>query len=83
MIKLFLILVAALVLGGCTLGSTMFKQSATDEASSTPVPTPVSSVVTDEELESIPSTKSDTDAASIEADLNATSILEEDFSDLE
>lgn len=81
--KLILVLAAALLLGGCTIGSKMMGQSATDMSSPTPTSSPVSSTLPDSELDSIPSTTTSSDTSSIESDLNATVILEEDFSDLE
>lgn len=82
--KVLLILVAAVILGGCTLSAGMNKQSSTDSVSiMSPEPTPQASLMPDTELEAIPDTKNSTDKESIEADLNATVILEEDFSDLE
>lgn len=82
--KLILVLVAALVLGGCTLGAGMTKQSAQDSsAPMSPSPTVQASMLPDAELEAMTKTSTETDVASIEKDLNETSILEEDFSDLE
>lgn len=82
--KALLILAAAVILGGCTLGAGMNKQSSTDSDSvMSPEPTPQASQMPDTELETMPDTKTSTDQESIEADLKTTVILEEDFSDLE
>ncbi len=81
--KLAIITISAVLLGGCTLGD-VFKSdgAAKDEksmavATSTPVP-----VKSDKELEVIPSVSVSTDDASLEADINNTKVLEEDFSDI-
>lgn len=78
--KFILILTTAILLGGCTLGSQMTKKS---EINTTPNSSPTSSVLPDSDLDSIPATTTSSDTSSIESDLNATVILEEDFSDLE
>lgn len=82
--KLAIISASALLLGGCTLGD-VFKtgDAARDEktmavATSTPAP-----VKPDQELEVIPSVSTSTDITSLEADINNTKVLEEDFSDIE
>jgi hypothetical protein len=82
--KLAIISVSALLLGGCTLGD-VFKtgDAARDEksmavATSTPAP-----AKPDQELEVIPSVSTSTDTSSLEADINNTKVLEEDFSDIE
>lgn len=79
--KLILILAAALLLGGCTIGSNLMGNNATDSASYTPTPT--SSAAPDPDLEAMPQTTSSSDESSIQTDLESTVILEEDFSDLE
>ncbi len=78
--KFILILTTAILLGGCTLGSQMTKKS---EINTTLNSSPTSSVLPDSDLDSIPATTTSSDTSSIESDLNATVILEEDFSDLE
>lgn len=71
MIKLIIIILTALVLGGCTLLPNS-EEAAKDQASdSNYVASPTPSLSTD-----------DSDAT-LESDLNATVIEEEDFSDLE
>ncbi len=83
--KLAIITVSALFLGGCTL-TDVFKsgEAAKDEnlkmeaiASTAPESSP------DTSLETIPYTSTSSDVNSIEADVDSTVILEEDFSDLE
>jgi hypothetical protein len=81
--KLAIITISALLLGGCTLGD-VFKtgDAAKDEksmavATSTPAP-----VRQDQELEVIPSVSTGSDTSSLEADINNTKVLEEDFSDI-
>ena len=80
---ILLIIAAAVLLSGYSLGSKMMGNSATDTSSPTPISSPVGSTIPDSELDSIPSTTTSSDSGSIESDLNATVILEEDFSDLE
>jgi len=76
--KIALIAVFTLILGGCTL-TDYFKpnQSASDQQ------TTESGQVEDQKLEAMPSTSSNSDLDSLEADINNTVILEEDYSDLE
>ncbi len=83
--KLILILAAALLLGGCTLGKNLMGQSARDESepSVTPTTTPLASIMPDADLDQMPSTSTSSDQKSIETDLSSTVILDEDFSDLE
>lgn len=81
--KPLLVLVAALLLGGCTLGANLQGKSATDALSPTPTATPTATPPSDTELEKMTPTSTGTDASSIEADLSSTVILEEDFSDLD
>lgn len=81
--KLTIISLSAALLGGCTLLD-VFKPSdaAKDinkEVVATPTPTSTSP---DPNLEAIPSPKAENDVTSLEADINATVILDEDFSDL-
>lgn len=81
--KLTIILLATLFLGGCNLtwpspNAASDTQSPTPYVASSPVPQQV-----DPELDEVKETSSDTDVTSIEADLNNTVILQEDFSDLE
>lgn len=76
--KIAVVTLFTLILGGCTL-TDYFKpnQSATDQQS------PDTTMVEDQTLEAMPSTSSESDVDSLEADINSTVILEEDFSDLE
>lgn len=78
--KFILILTTAVLLGGCTLGSRITKKA---DINTTPNASPTSSVFPDSDLDSMPATTTNSDTSSIESDLNATVILEEDFSDLE
>lgn len=79
--KLILILASAFILGGCTLSSQLFESTPneTNTVVASPTPTPLP----DPELQAMPSPHTDSDPDSIEADLESTLILEEDFSDLE
>lgn len=81
--KLILILSAALLLGGCTLGAKKMENTPNTQASPTPTSSPMSSSVPDQDLDEMPKTTTGSDTKSIETDLNATVILEEDFSDLD
>ena len=80
---ILLIIAAAVLLSGYSLGSKMMGNTTTDTSSPTPTASPVSSTLPDSGLDSMPSTTTSSDTSSIESDLNATVILEEDFSDLE
>lgn len=70
MIKLLIILIATLILGGCTL-TTSQGDAAKDQA-------PNNTVVMSPE----PSLSTDNSESALETDLNATIIEDEDFSDL-
>lgn len=81
--KLLLVLLASVFLGGCSLNlrALMGEEAATDtqeEASPD-----AENVPADSALQAIPSPGTGTDTASLERDLDATVILDEDFSDLE
>lgn len=78
--KLALVLAAAVLLGGCTLGSKFMGRN--DDAQK-PTPMPSSTVTTGTDIDSMPDISTSTDAKSIESDLNATIILDEDFSNLD
>lgn len=79
--KLAIITVSSFLLGGCTLGDFLKPGDAANDAkpdsTMSPAPTP------DKSLESMPSTSTSDDASSLELDINNTTILDEDFSDLE
>ena len=81
--KLAILGISAILLGGCTLTDAFKNGNAVQDekpavvATSTPVPTP------DTQLQAIPSPAAGNDATSLETDINATTILDEDFSDLE
>lgn len=83
--KLLLILSSALLLGGCTLTSQLWSESATDANLASPTPTPHSSQApaSDPALDAQPTPGTGTDYSSLESDLSSTVILEEDFSDLD
>ncbi len=75
--KIMLVFVTALLLGGCTLSDVLRpNQAAKDEATASTLPSP------DQSLEAMPATSDSSDTASLEADINNTTILEEDFTDL-
>lgn len=81
--KLALITLSATILGGCTLGDVLkTNKAAVDEKSAAPVSSLAPSATPDQSLESMPATSKETDAASLEADINSTTILDEDFSDI-
>lgn len=84
--KIAVITLASLALGGCSLKDMLSQGNAVmDEnkqesvATSTPAPTYMEP---DEELESMKQNSSSNDITSLEADINSTTILQEDFSDL-
>ncbi len=84
MIKKFAIIsISALLLGGCTLTDVFKTDNAAKDVKSevvaTATPAPSSP---DTNLQAMPSTSSQSDVTSLETDINATTILEEDFSDL-
>ena len=83
--KIGLIALAALALGGCSLTAFTGTNTAVSDqkqsevmATSTPVPT----ASPDTQLQAVPATSSNTDAASLETDINNTTILNEDYSDI-
>ncbi|MFZ2199196.1 MAG: hypothetical protein WAV40_00165 [Microgenomates group bacterium] len=80
--KLIIIGLTSLLLGGCTLSNALDPSGAAKDDQSTPTATPSPSPQADKELEVMPDNSSGTDANSLEIDVNNTSILNEDFSDL-
>jgi len=84
--KIAIVALTSLVLGGCTLNDMLKPGSAVSDekkesmvATSTPAPTTMES---DKELSSMKQNSTSTDVTSLEADINGTTILQEDFSDL-
>ena len=83
--KIAIITLASLALGGCSLKDMLKTNTAVmDEkkevvATSTPVPIVIPS---DKDLDSMKQTSSSTDVTSLETDIKGTTILPEDFSDL-
>lgn len=71
MLKIFIVLLSALILGGCTLASPQSDAAIDQKPSTMAVSSPE------------PSLSTDNSDAALETDLNATSIDAEDFSDLE
>lgn len=81
--KLALITLSAALLGGCTLGNVLkTNNAATDEKPGTPMSSVAPTTSPDTSLESMPATTNGTDNASLETDVNSTTILDEDFSDI-
>lgn len=80
--KIAVLSISALLLGGCTLrevfqtGSAVKDEKVVTTTSPTPVATP------DSELQAMPSTNSSNDVNSLEVDINNTTILDEDLSDM-
>lgn len=80
--KVMIVTLASLVLGGCSLDlKTLMGEGAVSDqqeavATATPGPT------ADPELQAQPSPGTGTDEKTLETDVNNTTILEEDFSDL-
>lgn len=83
--KLLFVLLAALFLGGCNLDlRALMGEAATDVKSEpSPIATSTPAPAADPDLEKIPPSGTGTDNAALESDINATVILDEDFSDLE
>lgn len=84
--KIAVVTLASLALGGCNLkdifktnSAVMDEKKETVVATSTPAPTYMEP---DKDLDSMKQTSSSTDATSLETDINGTTILQEDFSDL-
>jgi PBP1b-binding outer membrane lipoprotein LpoB len=81
--KLALITLSAALLGGCTLGNVLkTNNAAVDEKPGSPVASVAPTMSPDTSLESMPKTTTGTDDASLETDVNSTTILDEDFSDI-
>ncbi len=79
--KLALILLSAVLLGGCTLGSLLkTDDAAKDTKPNTLMPSPVSS--SDPGLDAVPTPGSNNDISTLETDIKNTIILDEDFTDL-
>ncbi len=83
--KIAIIGISALLLGGCTL-TDLFKTNTAVNDVASPMPaattTPAPSPSEDPELKAIPSTTPANDDKSLETDINSTTILKEDFSNL-
>lgn len=76
--KLLLVILAAIFLGGCTLLSSLTgNQAASDQQTGS-----LASSAPDAALDAMPSPGTGTDEKSLEVDINSTTILDEDFSDL-
>lgn len=73
--KLAILTCSAFFLGGCSLQNIMNLGDAAQDTQS-PMPSP------DAQLQAMPSTAPSNDDASLETDINNTTILNEDFSDL-
>ena len=83
--KIALILLTSVLLGGCTLTDSFKSGDAAKDSKpesqmvvASPAPTEA-----DPELSAMPSTSTSNEVTSLEADINSTTILEEDFSDLD
>jgi PBP1b-binding outer membrane lipoprotein LpoB len=79
--KLAVITISAVLLSGCTLGDFLQPGDAAKDTRPDIVASPSPSP--DSNLESMPATSSSTDDTSLETDINSTTILDEDFSDLD
>lgn len=84
--KIAIITIASLTLGGCSLKDMLNTNKAVMDENqesvatiATPEPTYMEP---DTELDSMKQNSSSTDVTSLETDINATTILQEDFSDL-
>lgn len=83
--KIAIVGVSALLLGGCTLTDVFKTNTAVNDVAS-PMPvattTPAPSPSEDPQLKAMPSTTSASDDKSLETDINNTTILKEDFSNV-
>ena len=77
--KMILVTLSALLLGGCTLGDVFRGDSAAKDEVIAPQSSPDAP---DPALTTMPATSESTDTDSLELDINSTTIIEEDFSDL-
>lgn len=77
--KLLVLVIASILLGGCTLNQYFGKGDAARDSQLSPSPSLVATPTTSPE----PSLGTGTDESSIELDLDATIIEKEDFSDLD
>lgn len=82
--KIAIVLLSSILLGGCTLTDAFRSGDAAkdvrpEESRSSATPQASS----DTGLTSMPSTSTSNDISSLEADINSTTILEEDFSNLD
>lgn len=79
--KIIIISLSTVLLGGCTLSDVFNTDNAAkdtkSESAMTPSPTP------DTFIESMPATSTSDDLTSLETDISTTTILDEDFSDLD
>ena len=86
--KIAVISLASLVLGGCSLASltktdtAVSDQKPGDAMMATSTPAPVVSPSPDPELQAIPSNGTGNDDKTLETDINNTTILDENFSDI-
>lgn len=81
--KLLIVGLSAILLGGCTLTDVFKNNQAAEDSKpiSSMTPSPSPSAI-DTELQAVPSTSTSSDVDSLETDINNTTILKEDFSDL-
>jgi PBP1b-binding outer membrane lipoprotein LpoB len=82
--KIAILVSSALLLGGCTLTDSLKSGNAAKDQKSEVVATttPSPTVSPDTSLESMPPVSNSTEVTSLEADINGSVILDEDFSDL-
>ena len=80
--KLIIVSLSAVLLGGCTLLDSLKTGDAARDAKPQVVETSTPTPSIDPELQTIPSPASGTDTTSLETDINSTTILDENFSDL-
>lgn len=81
-LKISLIVLASLILGGCNL-ATQLGNSAVSDQKPQAVITASPNPSVDADLVAIPPTGDDNDTTTLEDDINNTIILEEDYADLE
>ena len=82
--KLMALAIASILLGGCTLTDVFKTSDAAKDVKTNTAPTSTPTTISsDTKLEAMPSTTTKNDVTSLEADIDSTIILDEDFSDLD
>jgi hypothetical protein len=80
--KMLILGLSTVILGGCTMTNMFNSNNAAQDSKMEATESPAPSATPDADLEAMPSTSSSSDDKSLETDINNTTILNEDFSDL-